>query len=73
VLASQSEGLKEADAVEAYEIVNRKALAASAPVDFAGPVIELWPVDEGHAAIAICENVKTGSYEAFRLSISCGQ
>ena len=73
VLASQSEGLKEADAVEAYEIVNRKALAASAPVDFAGPVMELWPVDEGHAAIAICENVKTGGYEAFRLSISCGQ
>ena len=73
VLASRSGDLKEADAVEAYEIVNRKALAVSAPVEFAGPVMELWAVDEWHAAIAICLDVRTGSYEAFRLSISCGQ
>jgi hypothetical protein len=73
VLASQPEDLEDSDVVEAYEIVNRKALAASAPVDFDGPVMELWPVGEGQAAIAICENVKTGSYEAFRLSVSCGQ
>jgi len=36
-------------------------------------VMELWAVDEWHAAIAICLDVRTGSYEAFRLSISCGQ
>jgi hypothetical protein len=73
VLASRPGDLKEADTVEAYEIVNRKAVPVSAPVDFPGPVMELWAVDEWHAAIAICLDVRSGSYEAFRLSISCGQ
>jgi hypothetical protein len=73
VLASRPGDLKEADVVEAYEIVNRKAVPVGAPVDFGGPVMELWAMDDWHAAIAICLDVRTGSYEAFRLSISCGQ
>ncbi len=73
VLANRAGDSSEADAVQAYEIVNRKAEAASAPVEFSGPVTELWPVADGSAAIAISHNLKTGTYEAFRLSISCGQ
>ena len=73
VLANRAGDSSQADAVLAYEIVNRKAEAASAPVEFSGPVTELWPVADGSAAIAISHNLKTGTYEAFRLSISCGQ
>ena len=72
-LATQASDFNEADAIQAYEIVNHKAVAASLPVEFAGPVMELWPSANGSEAIAISHNLKTAEYEAFRLSISCGQ
>jgi len=73
VLASQAGDLNEPDAVQAYEIVNRKPVPVSTPVEFAGPIRELWPLADGSAAIAISRNLQTAAYEAFRLSISCGQ
>lgn len=73
VLASGSGRFDEADAVQAYEIVNRKAVAAGAPVEFAGSLTALWPLADGSGAIAISHNLKTGSYEAVRLSVHCGQ
>ncbi len=73
VLASQTGDFGETDSVQAYNITNHKAEAASAPVEFAGPVTELWPLADGPGAIAISHNLKTSQYEAFRLSISCGQ
>ncbi len=73
VLAGGSGRWDEADAVQAYEIVNRKAVAAGAPVEFAGPLTALWPLADGSGAIAISHNLKTGNYEAVRLSVHCGQ
>jgi hypothetical protein len=73
VLASQAGDLNEADAVQAYEIVNRKPVPVSSPIEFAGPVTELWPLADGIGAIAIARNLQTDVYEAFRLSVSCGQ
>jgi len=73
VLASQARDLNEADAVQAYEIVNRKPVPVSTPIEFAGPIIELWPLADGSEAIAISRNLQTEAYEAFRLSVSCGQ
>jgi hypothetical protein len=77
LLATRNGSLAEADAVQAYEISPaRKAVAVSAPADFAGPVTALWPSSDGSAAVAICRDPAaggTGRYEAFSLSISCGQ
>ncbi|HEV2690179.1 MAG TPA: hypothetical protein VGV35_16590, partial [Bryobacteraceae bacterium] len=73
VLASQAGDFGEPDSVQAYNIAKRKAEAASAPVEFPGPVTELWPLADGSGAIAISHNLKKSQYEAFRLSISCSQ
>jgi hypothetical protein len=73
ILATATGDFNEPDAVEAYELVNHKAVEASAPAEFAGPVTELWPLANGSEAMAISFNLKTARYEAFRLSISCGQ
>jgi hypothetical protein len=73
VLASQARDLKETDTLQAYEIVNRKPVPVSTPVEFAGPITELWPLADGSEAIAIARNLQTAAYEAFRLSVSCGQ
>jgi len=73
VLASQAGDLNIPDAVQAYEIVNRKPVPVSSPIEFAGPITELWPLADGSRAIAIARNLQTGTYEAYRLSVSCGQ
>jgi hypothetical protein len=61
------------DSVRAYEFPDRDPVAVSAAVDFPGPVTALWTESHGDTAIAIARNRDTGSYEAFRLSLSCGQ
>jgi hypothetical protein len=61
------------DSVRAYEFPDRDPVAVSAAIDFPGPVSSLWTENHGDTAIAIARNRDTGSYEAFRLSLSCGQ
>jgi hypothetical protein len=61
------------DSVRAYEFPDRDPVAVSAAVDFPGPVTAVWTETRGDTAIAIARNRDTGSYEAFRLSLSCGQ
>jgi hypothetical protein len=61
------------DTVRAYEFPDRDPVAVSAAVDFAGPVTALWTEAKGDSAIAVARNRETGSYEAFRLAMACGQ
>jgi hypothetical protein len=61
------------DSIRAYEFPDREPAAVSAAVEFPGPISALWPENKGDTAIAIARNRDTGSYEAFRLSLSCGQ
>jgi len=62
------------DAVRAYEFPDRDPVAVSAAVDFTGGVITaLWTEAKSDTAIAVVRNRETGSYEAFRLAISCSQ
>lgn len=61
------------DSVRAYEFPDRDPVAVSATVDFPGPVSALWTEAKGDSAIVIARNRDTGSYEAFRLSLACGQ
>jgi hypothetical protein len=73
VLTTQAGDLNETDAVQAFEIVDRKPVPVSRPVEFPGPITELWPLANGSEAIAISRNLQTEAYEAFRLSVTCGQ
>ena len=61
------------DAVRAYEIPDRDPAAVSAAVDLPGQVTALWTEAKGDTAIVVARNRETGSYEAFRLALACGQ
>ncbi len=61
------------DSVRAYEFPDRDPVAVSSAVDFSGTISALWAENKGDTAVAIARNSNTGSYEAFRLAVSCGQ
>ncbi|MBZ5567020.1 MAG: hypothetical protein LAN64_04125 [Acidobacteriia bacterium] len=61
------------DVVRAFEIADREPVEVSAPVEFAGPVTALWTSSDAHSATAVVRNLKTGKYDAFELTINCGQ
>jgi len=48
-------------------------VGVSPAVDFGGPITALWTEARGDTAIAVDRNRETGSYEAFRLAITCSQ
>ena len=72
VLAASS-GDSGGDSVRAYEFPDRDPVGVSPTVDFAGPLAALWTEARGDTAIAVQRNRETGSYEAFRLAITCSQ
>jgi hypothetical protein len=72
VLATSSEE-SAGDSVRAYEFPDRDPVAVSAAVDFSGAITALWTEAKGDTAIAVTKNRETGSYEAFRLAITCSQ
>jgi hypothetical protein len=61
------------ETVQAFEIADREPVAVSQPVEFNGGITALWADSDGTGAIAVSRNSETGKYEAYRLSISCGQ
>jgi hypothetical protein len=71
ILAALAKDPLERGAIQAFEIVHRKAVAVSSIVEFPGPVTALWPVQAQDAAIAVTRDLKTGKYAAYHLSISC--
>ncbi len=74
VLATRPGESDEPDEVQAFEIVDRQATAAGAPVEFLGPVTSMheWADGTG-SAVAISRNLKTGRYAAFLLTVSCSR
>ncbi len=71
ILATMAGDYTERDAVRAFEIHGQRAVAASDPVEFAGPVLALWSSPDMTAATVVSQNSKTGSYEAYRVTASC--
>src|SRR6202047_3498850 len=65
-------GDTERDSLRAFEIPDRDPVAASSAVEFDGRIAALWPGSSGNAAVAIVKREDTGWYEAYRVSISCG-
>jgi hypothetical protein len=72
VLATAS-GDQAQDSIRAFEFPDRDPVAVSGAIEFPGPVSALWTEARGDSAIAIGRNRDTGSYEAFRVSLACGQ
>ena len=73
VLATRPGDWNSPDSLRVFEIVNRQAVPVSAPVDFSGPITALWTAPGGGTAVAVDRSLTSGKYEAFSLSISCGQ
>jgi hypothetical protein len=71
LLAPES-GDAERDGLRAFEIPDRDPVAVSSGIDFDGRIVALWTESSGNGAMAIVKRKDTGWYEAYRLSISCG-
>lgn len=72
VLATQS-GSGPRDAIRVYEIPDREPVFVSSPLEFSGTITALWTESNGNTAVAVSRNSETRKYEAYRLTIACGQ
>lgn len=61
------------DSIRAYELPDRDPVAVSREIDFDGAVTALWTEPRGDTAVVVSRNRDTGTYEAFRLAMACGQ
>lgn len=76
VLATGKGDWTQADSIQAYEIDTTDRTAAMLtgnPVEFAGPVMSLWPAGASGVARAVVHNLKTGNYEAWLVTATCGR
>jgi hypothetical protein len=61
------------DTVRAYELPDRDPVPVSPSLELDGTVTAMWTESTGTTALAVTQNLNTGTYDAFRLSIACGQ
>jgi hypothetical protein len=59
------------DFIQAYEDKNQREPIAQ-PIQFPGPILALWPSEDGKTARVVSRNLQTGAYEASIVSVSCG-
>jgi hypothetical protein len=60
------------DRLQLYEIKDRRAIAEGQPLEVPGPVLALWPENDGKSARVVVRNLETESYEASIVTVSCG-
>jgi hypothetical protein len=60
------------DNLRAFELPDRDPVAVSAAAQFDGRIVALWPDSSGNGAAAIVRRKDTGWYEAYRVSVTCG-
>jgi hypothetical protein len=76
VLATGKSDWTQADFVQAYEMDTSGRAAAvliGSPVAFAGPVMALWSTGANGVAGAVVHDLKSGNYEAWVVTASCGR
>jgi hypothetical protein len=61
----------QSDSLQVYLVESSGPVAVSSEVEFPGPILDLHSAALGPRAVV--RNLTTGNYEAYRLSISCGQ
>jgi hypothetical protein len=72
VLVTGTGDWRQPDQVQIYEIVDNQATAVGQPLLFPGPILALWPADDGKSARVVSRNLKTGMYEASIVAATCG-
>ncbi|MFY9753495.1 MAG: hypothetical protein WAJ92_12695 [Candidatus Acidiferrales bacterium] len=73
VLATGAGDWLRPDAIQIYEVTDDQAVAIGQPLDFPGPVLALWPSDDGNFVRVVSRNLSTGMYEASTVSIVCNR
>jgi hypothetical protein len=71
-LLVSASGDAERDSLRAFEIPDRDPVAVSSAAEFDGRIVALWPENSGNGAAVIVRRKNTGWYEAYRVSITCG-
>jgi hypothetical protein len=71
-LLASATGDAERDALRAFEVADRDPAAVSSAAEFDGRIVALWPESTGAGATTIVKRKDTGWYEAYRVTISCG-
>jgi hypothetical protein len=71
ILATKAGDAREPDAIRAYGLVNRTPVPLSAPLDLPGPVTAFWSLG-GNAALAVVNDLATGHYQAYVITVNCG-
>lgn len=62
------------DSIQAVEIAGREALPVSSTVELSGALQALWTTGKNSETVnAVMQSPETGKYEAFTLTVSCGQ
>ncbi len=69
ILVTSSADRDANDSVADFEVVDRKPLESSDPLEFPGPITALWPATDG--AVAIAHNANLGRYAAYSIAITC--
>ncbi len=60
------------DTVRIYEVSDHQVATVGQPLEFPGPILALWPSDDGKSARVVSRNLQAGMYEASIVSVSCG-
>jgi hypothetical protein len=60
------------DTLRIYRVADHQAAMVGQPLEFSGPVLALWPAEDGKSARVVSRNLQTGMYEASIVSVSCG-
>jgi hypothetical protein len=61
-----------ADSLRAFEFPDREPVQVSAAAEFPGPIMALWTHGE-NSVTAVSRSLRTGSYEAYNVSVTCNQ
>ena len=72
LLASASEN-SDSESVRAFEISDRAPVPATQAIPIEGRISALWTAADAASAMLVSHNQGTGTYDAYRLTITCGQ
>jgi hypothetical protein len=74
ILASGNGDWTLPDSIQAYTLADLEgqATASGGPIEFDGPVVALYREGKQSAARAVVRNLKTGNYEAYIVTATCG-
>jgi len=72
VIATGTGDWTKRDYLQDYEIADRQARMIGQFLEMPGPILALWPSNDGKSMRAVTHNLQTGMYEASLVSLSCG-